>query len=191
MVLSPLDRAIIKASYHFLPILLICYILVWSNRTNFSLVKLKIINDLPAFQYHTETIFGLSQALYYVGLLILQIPSVIIVEKWSARKWFCSLPVIWGLFASLIACVTQPWHLCVLSFFLAIPDSGYFTSVAVYLSRWFPRKSHTSALSFIFLGIPIALMINPKISYLFLRMGTTEDGIYYRTLLELRGWQWM
>jgi ACS family tartrate transporter-like MFS transporter len=188
---SLLDRVIIKAYWRLLPILFLSYIIAYVDRNNVSLAKLKMINDLPAFRYRTETIFALGQAAFFIGYLLLEIPGTLLVEKWSARKWICRIMITWGILAAITAVVTRPWHFYLLRFLLGLAEAGFFPGVIVYLTHWFPVQARARALSLFLIATPVAQFISPKISYYILRMGTVENGIYYRTLFKLKGWQWM
>ncbi|CAM4829667.1 unnamed protein product [Rotaria magnacalcarata] len=188
---SLLQSVIIKAYWRLLPILFLSYIIAYVDRNNVSLAKLKMIDDLPSFRYRTETIFGLGQAAFFIGYLLLEIPGTLIVEKWSARKWICRIMISWGILASLTSVVTKPWHFYIIRFLLGLAEAGFFPGVIVYLTHWFPSQARARALSLFLIATPIAQFISPKISYYILRMGTIENGIYYRTLFKLKGWQWM
>ncbi|CAF1276499.1 unnamed protein product [Rotaria sordida] len=188
---SLLHSAIIKAYWRLLPLLFLSYIIAYVDRNNVSLAKLKMINDLPSFHYRTETIFALGHVVFFIGYLLLEIPGTLIVEKWSARKWICRIMITWGIIASLTAIVTQPWHFYLIRFLLGLAEAGFFPGVVVYLTHWFPTQARARAFSLFFIAAPIAQFISPKISYYFLRMNTIENGIYYRTLFKLKGWQWM
>lgn len=188
---SALNSAIIKAYWRLLPILFLSYIIAYVDRNNVSLAKLKMIDDLSSFRYRTETIFALGQAAFFVGYLLLEIPGTLIVEKWSARKWICRIMITWGILASLTALVKQPWHFYIIRFFLGLAEAGFFPGVIVYLTHWFPSQARARALSLFLIATPIAQFISPKISYYMLRMNTVENGVYYRTLFKLKGWQWM
>ncbi|CAF3319937.1 unnamed protein product [Rotaria socialis] len=188
---SLLQSGIIKAYWRLLPILFLSYIIAYVDRNNVSLAKLKMVDDLPSFRYRTETIFGLGQAAFFIGYLLLEIPGTLIVEKWSARKWICRIMITWGIVASLTSVVTKPWHFYIIRFLLGLAEAGFFPGVIVYLTHWFPSQARARALSLFLIATPIAQFISPKISYYILRMGTIENGIYYRTLFKLKGWQWM
>lgn len=190
-MLSLLDRVIIKAYWRLLPILFLSYIIAYVDRNNVSLAKLKMVNDLSSFRTSTETIFGIGQAVFFIGYLLLEIPGTLLVERWSARKWICRIMITWGILASLTAVVTKPWHFYILRFLLGLAEAGFFPGVIVYLTHWFPVQARARALSLFLIATPVAQFVSPKISYYILRMGTIENGIYYRTLFKLKGWQWM
>ncbi|CAF4258967.1 unnamed protein product, partial [Adineta steineri] len=190
-MVSLLDRVILKAYWRLLPIIFLSYIIAYVDRNNVSLAKLKMVDDLPSFRYRTESIFAYGQVAFFIGYLLLEIPGTLLVEKWSARKWICRIMITWGILASLTAIVKQPWHFYLLRFLLGLAEAGFFPGVIVYLTHWFPGKARARALSLFLIATPIAQFVSPKISYYILRMGTVENGIYYRTLFKLKGWQWM
>ncbi|CAF3778156.1 unnamed protein product [Adineta steineri] len=190
-MVSLLDRVILKAYWRLLPIIFLSYIIAYVDRNNVSLAKLKMVDDLPSFRYRTESIFAYGQVAFFIGYLLLEIPGTLLVEKWSARKWICRIMITWGILASLTAIVKQPWHFYLLRFLLGLAEAGFFPGVIVYLTHWFPGKARARALSLFLIATPIAQFVSPKISYYILRMGTIENGIYYRTLFKLKGWQWM
>ena len=188
---SLVDRAIIKAYWRLLPILFLSYIIAYVDRNNVALAKLKMVDDLPSFHSNTQSIFALGQTLFFIGYLLLEIPGTLLVERWSARKWICRIMITWGILAALSAVVTRPWHFYLLRFLLGLAEAGFFPGVIVYLTHWFPAQARARALSLFLIATPVAQFITPKISYYILRMGTRENGIYYRTLFNWRGWQWM
>jgi ACS family tartrate transporter-like MFS transporter len=188
---SLLHRVIIKAYWRLLPILFLSYIIAYVDRNNVSLAKLKMINDLTSFQNRTETIFALGQAAFFIGYLLLEIPGTLLVEKWSARKWICRIMITWGILAAVTAVVSKPWHFYLIRFLLGLAEAGFFPGVIVYLTHWFPAQARARALSLFLIATPVAQFISPKISYYILRMGTVENGVYYKTLFKLKGWQWM
>ncbi len=102
--LSPLDRARGKAYWRLLPILFVCYVIAYIDRTNVSFAKLQMQGDLHGLGF-TEAVFGFGMGIFFVGYLLLEIPGSILVERWSARKWICRIMVSWGIIASLTAFV--------------------------------------------------------------------------------------
>jgi ACS family tartrate transporter-like MFS transporter len=65
----------------------------------------------------------------------------------------------------------------------------------VYLTHWFPARDRARALAWFFIATPVAQFASPPLSYVWLRIGTTETvggvTIHYPGLWGLHGWQWM
>lgn len=189
---SALDRARFKAFIRLMPILLLCYIIAYIDRNNVGIAKLTMSEDLPAF---TSEVFGFGGGIFFLGYFLLEIPGSLIVEKWSARKWICRIMVTWGIMAAVTAFVKTPMQFYTVRFLLGMAEAGFFPGVIVYLTHWFPAKDRAKAISYFLVASPIAMIIGPSISQLFIEIGRTTivDGTAVTSpdLLGLKGWQWI
>ncbi|MFM8397252.1 MAG: MFS transporter, partial [Pirellula sp.] len=87
-----------KAYLRLLPILFLCYVIAYIDRTNLGYAKLTMQEDLPAL---SEAIIGFGAGVFFIGYFLLEVPGSVIVERWSARKWICRIMVTWGIMAAL------------------------------------------------------------------------------------------
>ncbi len=203
---TPLDRARTKAYFRLLPILFVCYIIAYVDRANVGFVKLTMQKDLPAFD---DKIFGFGMGIcFFVGYFLLEIPGTLMVERWSARKWFCRIMVSWGIIAALTAFVGVRWPVVsgliestgrmfgktlnvaeyqfyIIRFMLGLAEAGFFPGVIVYLTHWFTSKDRARALAYFFIATPIAQFIGPPVSGQLLKIGTEGRP----ELFGLQGWQ--
>jgi ACS family tartrate transporter-like MFS transporter len=133
--------------------------------------------------------------MFFWGYFLLEIPGTLMVERWSARKWICRIMVSWGLMAGLTAAVKTPGHFYTVRFLLGLAEAGFFPGVIVYLTHWFTARDRAKALSYFLIATPFAQILNPKISNLVLRIGTTEEVngvvVHHPEVLGLEGWQWV
>lgn len=148
--------------------------------------------DLPAFD---SWVFGFGSGIFFIGYFLLEIPGSLIVEQWSARKWICRIMVTWGIMAAATAFVTTPIQFYIVRFLLGVAEAGFFPGIIVYLTHWFPSKDRGRAISYFLIASPIAMMIGPAISQLFIDIGRTHlvDGemVTNPMFLGLKGWQWI
>lgn len=203
---TPLDRARKKAYFRLIPVLFVCYIVAYVDRSNVGFVKLTMQKDLPAFD---DKIFGFGMGIcFFVGYFLLEIPGTLMVERWSARKWFCRIMVTWGVIAALTAFVGVRWPVVAgliegagrlfgqelnvfeyqfyaIRFLLGLAEAGFFPGVIVYLTHWFTSKDRARALAYFFIATPIAQFIGPPISGQLLKIGTGGRP----ELFGLEGWQ--
>lgn len=189
---AALDRARRKAYWRLLPLLFVCYVIAYVDRTNVALAKLTMARDLPGFD---NAVFGLGMGLFFWGYFLLEIPGTLLVEKWSARRWICRIMITWGIAAALTAAVRTPLQFYGVRFLLGLAEAGLFPGVIVYLTHWFPARDRTRALSWFLIATPIAQIISPKISNALLKFGTDEvvGGVvvHHPQLWGLEGWQWV
>ncbi len=181
---SALDRARHLAYLRLIPILFICYVIAYVDRTNVSIAALTMTHDLPGFN---NDVIGTGAGIFFLGYFLLEIPGTLLVEKWSARKWICATMVAWGIIASLTAFVTLPWHFYAIRFGLGLAEAGFFPGVIVYLTHWFPTRDRARALSWFLIATPIAQMTSPKLCNFLLPIGTAGHPL----VLGLSGWQWI
>src|SRR5215475_5185419 len=120
---KPLDRARRKAYWRLLPLLFLCYVIAYIDRSNVAIAKLTMIHDLPRFD---NAVIGFGAGLFFWGYFLLEIPGSILVEKWSARRLLFRIMVTWGIAASLTALVQKPSHFYLLRFLLGLAEAGFF-----------------------------------------------------------------
>ena len=185
-----LAAALTKAYLRLMPLLFLCYVIAYVDRTNVSIAKLTMVNDLPAFD---DKVIGFGMGIFFLGYFLLEIPGSIIVERWSARKWICRIMVTWGICAALTAFVTTPLQFYAVRFLLGLAEAGFFPGIIVYLTHWFPAKERARALSIFLVASPIAMIIGPALSGLLLPIGTQAivDGVavVQPRWAGLAGWQ--
>lgn len=169
-----------------------CYIIAYVDRTNVAFAKLTMSKDLPLFD---SAVFGFGAGIFFLGYFLLEIPGSLIVERWSARKWICRIMVTWGIMAAATAFVTTPIQFYIVRFLLGVAEAGFFPGVIVYLTHWFVSKDRARAISYFLIASPIAMIIGPPISALFIDIGRTHlvDGVTVTNplVLGLKGWQWI
>lgn len=189
---SALDRARRKAYWRLLPLLFVCYIAAYVDRTNISIAKLTMTADRPGFD---NAIIGFGAGLFFWGYFLLEIPGSLLVEKWSARKTIFRIMVTWGIAAALTAAVKTPPQFYAARFLLGLAQAGFFPGVIVYLTHWFPGRDRARALSYFLVATPAAQITSPKITNALLKIGTDEavggQTIHHARLLGLHGWQWV
>ena len=189
---AALNSARRKAYWRLLPLLFICYVVAFVDRTNVAIAKLTMTRDLPGFD---NAVIGTGAGMFFIGYFLLEIPGSLIVERWSARKWICRIMLTWGLMATLTAAVTTPFQFYVVRFLLGLAEAGFFPGVIVYLTHWFPRRDRARAFAIFLIATPIAQIISPKLSNVLLKIGTTETvngiAVQHPEVLGLAGWQWI
>ena len=87
------NRAGRRIVRHLLPFLLILYIINYLDRVNVGYASLEMSRDLG----FSDRAFGLGAGILWIGYFLLEIPGALIVERWSARAWFGSILVAWGI----------------------------------------------------------------------------------------------
>src|SRR5262245_43986579 len=166
-----------KTWWRIVPLMFGLYIVAYLDRVNVGFANLQMSPDL----HFTNTEFGIGIGFFYIGYLLLEIPGAILVERWSARKWFARILITWGLCSMATALVTKPWHFYTARFLLGLAEAGFFPGIIVYFSHWFPREVRGRALAGMILAVPMSMASGAIVSSFLLKMN----------LAGLKGWQWM
>lgn len=175
----PVDPATIrrKRARRILPLVFVLYIVAYLDRANVGFAKLRMQESLK----FTDWEFGIGFAVFFVGYLLLEIPGALLVERWSARKWFTRILVTWGFCSMGMAFVRTPSQFYTVRFLLGLAESGFFPGVIVYFTHWFPRAERGRALAGMVLAIPFSLALGSRVS------GALLDVTWF----GIAGWQWV
>ena len=166
-----------KVAWRVLPLVFVLYIVSYLDRANVGFAKLRMSHDL----HFSESVFGFGIGIFFVGYLFLEIPGALLVERWSARKWFARILITWGFISAATAFVTTPAEFYAARCLLGVAEAGFFPGLIVYFTHWFTAQDRTRALSGLVMAVPFSLALGAPVSALLLDV----------QWLDLKGWQWM
>src|SRR2546427_4484035 len=166
-----------KVAWRVLPFVFLLYIVAYLDRANVGFAKLAMADNLK----FSEEVFGLGIGIFFIGYLILEIPGALLVERWSARKWFARILISWGFISALTAFVHTPMQFYLARFFLGVAEAGFFPGLIVYFTHWFRSRDRARALSGMIMAIPFGLALGAPVSALILQVDW----------LGLAGWRWV
>jgi ACS family tartrate transporter-like MFS transporter len=149
-----------KAIWRLGPFLGLLYLVAYMDRNNAGFAKLEMTTALQI----TEAAFGFAAGIFFIGYLLFEVPSNLLLERFGARKWIARIMVSWGLVASLTAFVQDGTQFAIARFVLGIAEAGFFPGVLLYLTLWFPRQYRTQVLAVFVLSNPIANAVAAPLS---------------------------
>jgi ACS family tartrate transporter-like MFS transporter len=166
-----------KVAWRILPISILLYLVAYLDRANVGFAKLRMAGDL----HFSEEVFGFGIGIFFIGYLILEIPGALLVERWSARKWFARILMTWGFLSASTAFVETPFQFNLARFLLGVAEAGFFPGIVVYFTHWFAARDRARAMSGFIVAVPFSLALGAPLSALLLDVDW----------LGLRGWQWL
>jgi ACS family tartrate transporter-like MFS transporter len=166
-----------KVAWRILPLVILLYIISYLDRANVAFAKLRMGEALD----FSEEVFGIGIGVFFIGYLFLEIPGALLVERWSARKWFARILITWGLISAATAFVETPTQFYWVRFLLGVAEAGFFPGIIVYFSHWFAQNDRSRALSWLLVAVPFSLALGAPVSSLLL------DVKWF----GLDGWQWL
>jgi MFS transporter, ACS family, phthalate transporter len=168
-----------KVILRIIPFILVCYVLNYIDRVNVSFAKLQFQSDLNL----TDASYGLGVGLFYVGYILFEVPSNLLLQKIGARKTITRIMCLWGLISGAMAFVSRPEEFYVARILLGAAEAGFFPGIILYLTFWFPNRMRGRVMSFFVLAIAVSGMVGGPVSGLIMQhMG----GIH-----GFKSWQWL
>ena len=167
-----------KVYLRILPLTMLMYFLCYIDRINVSFAALTMNKDigLDAWTY------GLSSSAFYLGYVLFEVPSNLVMDKVGARLWLARIMVSWGLASALTAAVAGPSSFLAVRLLLGAGEAGLFPGTILLFTYWFPDKHRGRIIGSFTLALPISVALGAPISTAILGM----DGI-----LGIKGWQWI
>jgi len=177
--LSLEQRTLRKITIRIVPFVVALYFVNYLDRTNLGIAKTDISRDLQM----SATMFGLAAGIFFIGYLLVEIPSNLALERFGARRWLARIAVSWGIVAAAIGFAPNAHTLLALRFLLGVAEAGLFPGVIFYLSRWFPYVHRARIVALFMLGSPIAAAVGTPLAAWLIQTG---DGAF-----GLAGWRFM
>jgi ACS family tartrate transporter-like MFS transporter len=171
--------ALRKATWRLVPFLFLLYIVNILDRVNVGFARLQMLGDL----HMDERVYALGAGIFYIGYLLFEVPSNLILARTGARRWISRILVSWGLITCAMAAVRGPWSFYLLRILLGFAEAGFFPGVILYLTYWFPARERARTVAWFMTGSPIAGALGGPTSGAILR--------YLDHFGDLRGWQWL
>ena len=127
-------RTLRRVTVRLVPLLMALYFVNYLDRTNLGIAKAELSTDLQL----SATMFGLASGIFFIGYVLVEVPSNLALVRFGARRWLARIAVSWGIVAVAIAFAPNAGWLLALRFLLGVAEAGVFPGVVFYLGRWFP-----------------------------------------------------
>ncbi|HUB45431.1 MAG TPA: MFS transporter [Acetobacteraceae bacterium] len=179
--LSPEQQtATIRKIYlHLIPLLFLMMFFNYLDRINLGFAGLQMNHALG----FSPAVFGFGASIFFLGYMILQVPSNLALYRLGARVWLAACLIVWGLVASVTAFIQNEWSFYTLRFLLGLAEAGLLPGMALYVTFWFPSRYRARAVGGYIVAGAFAAVLGGPISGALIT--------YLDRALGLQGWQWM
>ena len=177
-----LGKAVLrKVTLRLIPFLFLLYVVNLIDRINIGMARLQTVDGEHAFL--SKEAFGLGAGLFYIGYLLFEVPSNLILLRVGARVWIARIGVTWGLISASMMFAKDAETFYFLRILLGFAEAGFFPGIIYYLSQWFPARARAKAVATFMTGGVMASMIGNPLSGMILVQMDQVAGLW--------GWQWM
>jgi len=167
-----------RVTRRLIPFLFVLFIANYLDRVNVSFAALQMNRDLG----FSAGAYGLGAGMFFLGYVLFQVPSSLLLARVGARRWIATITIAWGLVASSMMLVRGPASFYVLRFLLGVVEAGFFPGVILYFTYWFPAAERAHAVARFMTAVPVAQIVGGPLSGWLL-------GFQGRA--GLAGWQWV
>lgn len=173
------DRVFRKVSLRLAPVLMICYLLNYLDRSNIGFAKLAFTHDLGM----SEAAYGLGAGLFYIGYSLCEVPSNMLLARIGARLTLLRIMILWGLCSAAFAFMQTETHFYILRIVLGIVEAGFFPGVLLFISYWIPAQRRARFTAMFMSAMAVSGIVGGLLSGWILSHMAGVAG--------LKGWQWM
>ncbi|WP_396331111.1 MFS transporter [Burkholderia anthina] len=175
-----LERSTIrKLTAHLIPLLFIIWFVNYLDRANIGFAALQMNKELGL----TPQMFGFAAGIFYLGYIIFEIPSNLLMRRFGARTWIARIIFTWGLVSIGQAWIESPYQLYSARFLLGVAEAGFLPGVMYYLTYWFPAEYRAKAIGQVYSANTLSIVIGAPLSSIVMSMSDQIAG--------LSGWRWM
>ena len=168
-----------KVTARIVPFLFICYLAAYLDRVNVGFAKLQMLRELG----FSETAYGLGAGIFFLGYVLFEVPSNVILHRVGARVWIARIMITWALISGTMVFVRTPATFYVLRFLLGAAEAGFIPGILLYLTYWYPSNRRGRITAIFLAAIPMASIFGGPLSGWILNSFSGARG--------LSGWQWL
>lgn len=178
--IAPIEKSVIrKVSLRLVPFIGLMFFINFLDRTAISFAG---PNGMTKDLGLTAAQFGFAAGLFFVGYILLEIPSNLALHKYGARRWLSRIMISWGIVSLLFTWVDSIGGLYTLRFLLGVAEAGFLPGAIFFLSLWVPARHRSYVLALFYLAQPLTNIIGAPVAALLLG----ADGAF-----GLAGWRVM
>ncbi|KVK87613.1 MFS transporter [Burkholderia ubonensis] len=176
---APHASAFRKIDLRLLSFLTACYCVAFVDRVNVGFAKLQMQQELGL----SDAAYGFGAGIFFLGYVLLEVPSNMLLVRIGARKTLSRIMVLWGGTTVATSMVSDATTFYILRFLLGLFEAGFAPGIIYFLSRWYPRRRMGRTMAILMCALPVGSIAG----------GIASGAIieYFSGLAGLSGWQWM
>jgi MFS family permease len=173
------DAVYRKVTLRFVPLLFVCFVFNYMDRTNIGFAQLQMQGDLG----FSAVVYGLGASIFFVSYSAFAVPSNLLMTKIGVRKTIFASLFCWGLTSCATMFIRTPAEFYAIRFLLGAVEAGFFPGIIYYFTKWYPSDRRASAIGIFQSATVVAGVLSGVLSGALIT--------YMNGYAGLRGWQWM
>lgn len=174
-----LDRLYRRVDRRVVAVLAIAYLLDCIDRMNIGFAQHQIAQRIGL----STADYGVAAGIFFIGYVLFEIPSNLLLPRVGARRTFFRIMVLWGLASAAMGLLHDRYGFYVMRFLLGVFEAGFAPACMYYLTLWYPRDRMATVVSVQQTAGPLSGAISGPLSGFLLQAMDHVGG--------LDGWRWM
>src|ERR1700761_7391433 len=167
-----------KVTWRLIPFMIILTMVNFLDRVNIGYAALTMNKDLGI----DPATFGLAAGIFFLGYVLFEVPSNVILHRVGANIWLARIMFTWGAVVLGMAFVGGATGLYIMRFLLGVAEAGFIPGITLYILLWVPLSQRARLTAIWILATPFAGIVGGPLAGVLLQL----DGAY-----GFRGWQWL
>ncbi|KAI1769109.1 putative MFS transporter [Hypoxylon sp. FL1150] len=142
-----------KVDLHLLPMLVLMYMLNFLDRNNLAQARLGTLEEDLGM---TGTDFNLATSILFVGYILMQLPSNLLLTRVRPSTHLGVCMAIWGVISTAQAATQTFPALVACRFVLGFAEAPYFPGAIFLMSSWYTRSELALRIAWFYSGHSIA-----------------------------------
>lgn len=168
-----------RVAFKVVPLLFAAYVAAYLNRVNVGFAKLQMVSDLR----FSDTVYGFGAGVFFVGYLLFEIPSNVVLSRVGARMWIGRIMITWSIVSGATMLVRTPAEFYLSRFLLGVAEAGFFPGMILYLTQWFPARERARITAWLITAISVSGAVGGPLSGWIMKSLSAAHG--------LPGWKWL
>ncbi|KYK54721.1 putative MFS transporter [Drechmeria coniospora] len=172
-------RLVRKLDLHIIPLVMGLYLFSFLDRVNIGNARLY---GLEADLGLSSTQFQVAVSILFVTYLAFEVPSNLVLKRFTPRRWIAFIAVAWGVIATLTGLVQSYAGLVACRLLLGVVEAGLFPGLTLYLTFFYTKNELALRVGYLFVSAAVAGALGGLLAY----------GIGHMAGLRgLAGWRWI
>ncbi|KAF8339857.1 putative MFS transporter [Cantharellus anzutake] len=168
-----------KLDMHIIPMVTILHLLAFLDRVNIGNARLY---GLEKDLHLNGNKFQVSVSVVFVTYLLFEIPSNLVLKKFTPSRYIAALAVIWSIVASMTGLVHTYGQLIACRVLLGMFEAGLFPGLLVYLMMFYTKQQLALRIGSLSVSAALAGACGGLLAY----------GIGFMDGINgMRGWRWI
>ncbi|KAK1831491.1 major facilitator superfamily domain-containing protein [Podospora conica] len=168
-----------RIDWHIIPAVSVLYVLAFLDRVNIGNARsFSLAEDLGL----KGNQFNTALTIFFIPYVLFEIPSNVLLKKWSPRIWLSACCIGFGLITVFQGFVQNFAGILVTRFLLGVFECGMFPGCFYLISMWYKRSEAQKRYSFFFSSTSLAGAFGGLLASAIGKM----DGVR-----NYSGWRWI